>query len=216
MYISSDEEETLEDILRNRLVESVFDKTPHLFLPREALSQVVTRSSVFIALNISTPNDEDNELVRFILKDAKRIFATTVFVGVRPLRKAMQLFRSNNFGDEKLPLKEPPAGESSAHPFEAMEQTTKRPRRRIWTQANILNFHDHQWKFLAPVFSTAESTYDLGSQTIPFVKRINHIREGSFGSMIPYTVHPDHIRYPAGRVGSTTSSFACENNSHKL
>lgn len=194
------EDETLEDILRNHLVQSVFEKTPQSFLPLETLNQVVTRTSILLALEINTPSDEENELITFILNNAKRTFATTVFVGVRPLRNAIQLFRTNGFDDRRLPMKELPADDAASHPFAAMESTTMRSRRRMWTQARILNFYEHQWKFLVPVFSTTEIYCDLGEQTIPFIKRINNVREGSFGSLIPYTVHPDHIQYPDNSV----------------
>lgn len=61
-------------------------------------------------------------------------------------------------------------------------------------QAWFAEFCEHQWKFLAPVFSTARYNHNLEEDHIlPFVSKESDSGRGSFGVVSQYTLHDKHL-----------------------
>ena len=202
--LDDEDGESLADALNHVSVQSRFDKTPHRFVPQRYIDSLITRSAIRDSLFEKGDNvDEDDEaLIDYILRDAKRLFAITVLTGFKKLNStcnAMFMFRDRGFTDRYLPLEDLPSANNeqpydddappmdiSAHKLGAIGKP--------WTQAKIRTFCHEQWKLLAPVFSTNEDNHDLTIHTIPFIATNNEASEGSFGFVRKYIVHPDHIQ----------------------
>jgi hypothetical protein len=119
----------------------------------------------------------------------------------------MALFQKYSFDDNKLPIqawsgdqfKDNPK-KGILHLFVSMEGRWKNGYGKIWTLRKIKGFQEHQWKFLAPVISTAEPNHNLGELTVPFIKKHAKFDEGSFGVVSKYEIHGDHIIDPSRPV----------------
>lgn len=206
---ASDDGRELEDLLSIGMAESVFEKTPYEFLPRLALDRIIEERSIFTAMGITQPTEEDKSLGYFISTRAKKAFATALYCELRPgeLRNAMALFQKYSFDDNKLPIqawsgdqfKDNPK-KGTLHLFVSMEGPSKNGYGKIWTLRKIKGFQGHQWKFLAPVISTAEPNHNLGELTVPFIKKHAKFDEGSFGVVSKYEIHGDHIIDPSRPV----------------
>lgn len=210
----SEEDASLWEILRECLVPSKFDKTHHQFVPEGSLDRVITKDSILAAMDVEQPTGEDDLLVEFILKRAKKVFAISVFIELEgsTLRRAMLLFKDTEFNDTKLPIEDtrnssPPANLSNSHSAStsgagqnilASLEVSVNGGNRIWRKPKIYNFCEHQWKFLAPVFSTAEYNHDLPALSIlPFISKHANFDKGSFGQVSKYEIHPNHIKDPS-------------------
>lgn len=209
----------LSDELRLHMTRSAFDKTPKDFLPEGALESIVTRTTVCAAMGLTEPTREDSELVDYILTKARKVFATAAYIGLGPkaLYKAMVLFRWNEFEDGMLPLEDITREQllSEVHPLFKVEGPVPNGAKRIWNFRRSHDFVQQQWKFLAPIISTAESFHDFQARTLPFVKKHATRAEGAFGVISKYEIHSDHIQHPAKQVskqgpneiGSSVESF---------
>lgn len=205
----SDDADQLSNTLITSMVKSSFEKTPHKFVPQKALDKIITRDSVLKAMKITRPTKEDDELVEFVLNKAKAIFATAADSEFKSksLKKVMELFQKNNFDDRKLPIEKWSSDEfydnpakGIRHPFASMDKLTKNGYGKMWTLRKIYEFQEAQSKFLVPIFSTAESNYDLGELTVPFVGKHTRHSEGAFGIVSKYEIHCDHIKDPSRPV----------------
>ncbi|KAJ4348747.1 uncharacterized protein N0V89_010125 [Didymosphaeria variabile] len=100
----------LADELTMGMRRSEFDKTPFSFLPKSELDRLITVESAMRAMSIKVPTLDDEKLLHYIVTDAKAIFATAVYIKLKPdkLHEAMTLFRqySPRFRDDALPIKE--------------------------------------------------------------------------------------------------------------
>lgn len=172
--------ERLSDALRLSMKKSAFEKTPYTFLPQGALDLIITKARIIIALGITKPAPKDYKLVAYILKKAKRLFATAAYIGLPPdtLYCAMVLFRNTNFSDERLPL-EDMSGEKflkntmsgSEHPLFMLEGRVKYKAERIWTFSRVHDFLKAQYSFLAPIISAGRIDYYFDPGLIlPFVE----------------------------------------------
>jgi len=190
---------------------SEFDKTPHGFVPQGTLDRIIMKDSILAAMEIDQPTREDDLLVDFILKRAKKVFAVSAFIELKSLRRAMLLFKDAYFDDTNLPIKDTlsrpsETNPSNGNPYAAsgatqnilafLEQSVT-GKIKIWRPGKIFDFCKHQWKFLAPVFSTDKSNYYLEeAYIIPFVLKYADFGEGSFGQVSKYEIHPNHLKDP--------------------
>lgn len=206
----SNEDDQLSSAFIDRTVRSSFEKTPHDFVPRGALDEIITIKSIHNAMNIKTPTEEDHQLVDFILTKAKATFATAADIDLEPkqLRKVMMLFKEHNFGDHKLLIERWSSSEFKSntekgirHPFASMDVLAKSGYGKTWTKGRIWDFQKTQSTFRVPVFYTDKSNHDLGDFTVPFVGKRNPQSEGgAFGKVSQYEIHPDHIQDPSSPV----------------
>ena len=162
----------LRDSLSKELVEGVFDKVPQEFVPEGAVQRCMNHKKVRTALGIKIPNEEEEELINFIVKQAPKAFAVTVVAKLNANR-AMRWLKQNGYTDDNLPV---PA------------------KTAVWQQSWQAEFYKAQWMFFATVFSTTNYGHNLQeAHIIPFVKKIGDVGHGSFGIVSQYAVHKDHM-----------------------
>lgn len=188
----------LSERLVGLLTNSVFDRQERPFVPENSLNDVIATDSIFMAMDVEEPTEDDYLLADFILKRAKKIFAIAVDIELQDsnLRRAMLLFRDREFDDDKLPI-EYTLNSSLASPtinvLAALEVGVQ--QKRIWTNKKVMLFNDSQWKFLSPVFSMDRFNYDFKPHTIlPFISKDINVDKGSFGQVFKYEIHPCHFR----------------------
>ena len=139
------------------------------------------------------PEEGDELLVKFILQEAKKLFAILVTTRHPKLQEAISLFQKHNFDDTKLPIKfwTGQMFNDAQHPFFEMQGARKK---KVWDKSLIYDFQEKQWEFLAPVLSTEETYHCYGNHVImPFVAQIASFAEGSFGVVSKYEIHEDHM-----------------------
>ncbi|KAH8719330.1 hypothetical protein GQ44DRAFT_659386, partial [Phaeosphaeriaceae sp. PMI808] len=77
-----------------------------------------------------------------------------------------------------------------------MEKFYKKKAGRIWPLRHINEFHGAQWKFHAPIISTAEQLYDFGRCTLPFIDKNTTAGKGAYGTVYKYEIHDAHFEDP--------------------
>jgi hypothetical protein len=151
---------------------SMFDKSHPKFLPAGILDHTITDETIKTSLGIACPTQEENELISYIRTRAKIVFATAVYSKLNA-NKVMRWFKAQNLDDSDLPF----APQSD-------------PQLRCWLD----EFCEDQWKFIAPIFSTAKDSHDLEEgHILPFISRSAKVQSGSFGDVYRYTIHKDHF-----------------------
>jgi hypothetical protein len=176
--------------LQDRIVEGYetgrFDNTPQSFLPESRVAELITRISIVEELEYEDSdleNGEDNDLIDFIVKYAKKVFAIALIIDVSgtTLRVAMRNFKDYNFQDESLPL--------SKDALPGLPFFAKKP----WTRLKTHNFLRDQWIFLAPVFSKTKFKLDLEPEHIlPFTWVSNEAKDGTFSQVFQVKIHESH------------------------
>lgn len=175
-YDSSDGDlESLRRTLIGMLERSAFDKTPHDFLPEGTLDQCITEEVIKHELSLSGLTVQDKELVEFIFRRARKVFAIIVLCKVRNPKKALKWFKSNNVDDTQLPI--------------------SHPDRKVWSKDFHWDFLRHQWAFFAPVFSTTPYSQDLDeAHILPFISKLNTEDHGPFSVVSGYVMHKSHMQ----------------------
>lgn len=193
--MAEEEEEGLQTAIRERRVESRFGNRLDRFLPQGQLNRLITRDSILDAVEIEEDEVEEGDelLVKFVLQEAKKLFAILVTTRHPKLQEAISLFQKHNFDDTKLPIKfwTGQMFNDAQHPFFEMQGVRKK---KVWDKSLIYDFQEKQWEFLAPVLSTEETYHCYGNHVImPFVAQIASFAEGSFGVVSKYEIHEDHM-----------------------
>ncbi|KAM0208124.1 hypothetical protein ACHAQI_007133 [Fusarium lateritium] len=141
--------------------------------------------------------DPLEEVITFILKEAHKVFAIWVLVGLKGLKlyATMELFRANSAQDNDLPLEEdriPSFTISNAcHENVCLVADDV----EFCDEDDIYRFRQMQWEFCAPVFHCMKENHDLNEAAIlPFTeKHLTSANEGAFGEVLKYTIHKCHI-----------------------
>ena len=185
----------MQTAIRERRVESRFGNRLDRFLPQGQLNRLITRDSILDAVEIEEDEVEEGDelLVKFVLQEAKKLFAILVTTRHPKLQEAISLFQKHNFDDTKLPIKfwTGQMFNDAQHPFFEMQGVRKK---KVWDKSLIYDFQEKQWEFLAPVLSTEETYHCYGNHVImPFVAQIASFAEGSFGVVSKYEIHEDHM-----------------------
>lgn len=182
---SSDEEggSTLRPLITDKLLESVFVKTPHRFIPEGTIHEIVTEEIVRASLDMEGSTKADG-MVGFIMKRAKKVFSIVVYMKLDDIPGAIKWLKKNGVEDKTLPVKDP-----------------KTLSKRDWGS----EFCENQWKFLAPTFSTTEYNHDLEKlHILPFVSGGSDSGRGSFGVVSQYTIHRNHL-VPVSEISTMAS-----------
>jgi hypothetical protein len=141
--------------------------------------------------------DPLEEVMTFILKEAQKVFAIWVLVGIKGLKlyAIMELFRANNACDNDLPLKE-----DRIPSFTISKESNENVcfiagNDAFCDEDDIYRFCRTQWEFCAPVFHCVKENHDLNEAAIlPFTeKHLTSANEGAFGQVLKYTIHKCHI-----------------------
>lgn len=159
-------------IQKNHLM-SVFDKTPHKFVPEGFIEDVMTEDVIKRTLNIKQPSKKADEIVSFIKTRATRTFAIVVWIKADDIMTVMKSLKKRDIDDKELPV------------------TNKE---RLGTKDWVSDFYDDQWRFVAPIFSTNTHNHDLEeSRILPFISKNMDSGRGSFGVVSRYVVHRKHL-----------------------
>ena len=199
----------LSDRLRLHMKRSAFDKTPYEFLPQDTLDSIITEAIVRHAMAFTESTPEASALIAYILVEAKRVFATAVYIGLEPdtLYNTMVLFRNTKFSDNRLPLEVMRQEQlmkcfvsGRGHPLSELEARIQDDAKRIWTPLRVHDFSKKQFKFLAPVVRLGKRDHNFGNLILPFVRKHAAQNEGSFGMVSYYEIHSDHFEVPQEQV----------------
>ncbi|EQB54101.1 hypothetical protein CGLO_06102 [Colletotrichum gloeosporioides Cg-14] len=199
-FMEDSEDSPLGDRLMDPLEKSVFD-TRKDFLPEGCLQKIVSRKAIQFELfgkkDVLHPDEES--LVNFIDRRAKKVFATAYVAlgsGGHSLLVTMSYFRSLNFIDESLPMKnfrnESKRNTQAEVPY-PFNRDQGKSFLRIWPKLKVRNFYQTQWMFLAPVFSKDYHHHILSIDIVlPFVW-VNHvIKGGRFSKVYEVEIHESH------------------------
>jgi len=162
------------------------------FLPEGSFDELINRKEVQVEL----PNIP-SELVDFICKEAKRVFATMLFCGLdeQELISTIESFQNHVVTDALLPI-----------PFESAESCQKEKDSWCsnnsalhafhclpWRSSSVITFCEAQWKFLAPVF-TFEKFSEAALQPsyiLPFIST-KQAFQGPDSDLFDVEIHEDH------------------------
>lgn len=192
-----DEASVLPKSLSDRICEK-FAKSKYgsekeeCYLPDGYLDDLITPATISEQLSNSLRSlkpPEPEQLVEFINKHAKKVFAITVLARLpdSELCLAMRRFRYYKVTNDTLPILD-----VAAH------SAMKNPPWREWLQHL---FYENQWRFLAPVFVEDELVYTLERDHIlPFESKGSGPKEGTFGTVFEVEIHKDHQKSPAFMV----------------
>lgn len=211
----------LADTLPRSFAKSTFDTQERKYLPYPSIEKTEGTASESI---ISTDtilrefrreekfnqytDDDQNSLVSWVSRNARKVFATTIQCQLDPrfLLLSMVNFWHHDFTDENLPIEDPsayPKGRSRLPKPAAFHE-------RIWPEFKHSEFFTKQWICLAPVFTSNKYEYDLRSQCIlPFERADTGPRGGSFSSVYKVIVHKAHQERHSSCEVSRKSLFEC-------
>jgi hypothetical protein len=196
------------------------------FFPRKVLSTIITEKCVREEL-VKHLDDTHNKKVigeyaqkiceetEFAENDIKKIksfrkiFVILVLIGMTP---AIIKFLEKNVNDSDLPLlKVERPDDKGSYDLRLSRNPMKKLRcfSKNWTQLNIRNFEDLQWRTLSPFFGKGGHKnvkhYPLQDQVIlPFVSasRMDETGtcrtlelHGGFGRVFKVDIHPDHHNF---------------------
>ncbi|KAI8287284.1 hypothetical protein K4K60_012629 [Colletotrichum sp. SAR11_57] len=213
----SDGPETLGDKLLVYLVESKFDVRRE-FLPEGYIDKVISRSAIQDELFSGKKLDGDDEsLINFIHAHAKKVFATAYCAlgsnAGSSLLDTMDYFRRLNFTDGALPINDIQKADKTRKaktklpfPFDFSDDSRLQS---VWRRMPVRSFYQHQWKFLAPVFSREKFHHTLHPDAIlPFIWKNIVTKEGRFSKVHQVKIHKGHQKLLGPRADGTPAHIA--------
>jgi hypothetical protein len=159
------------------------------YLPAGTYAAHIKEDSVMSALELDTDNsrEEHASLVRFIVNEAPKIFATLIIseLSAADVHECLQKFQQHDLTDDALPVER-------SRPIPPFEGNSRR----------LKMFCLLQWESLAPVFSKHKFMWDLKKdQPLPFMKIDGHDSNAGASSVVhKVKVHPDHLLDPPLKV----------------
>jgi hypothetical protein len=172
--------------------QSVTNKDGGDFLPHDKLNEIVSREEVMSNLKdakVSNPED----LVEFVLKDAKQLFLILVMMEDLSLLRGLQ---QDEIKDASLPIGFDK--EYYGYSLEEREPLGK-PRFSIfkdWTRNERRLFDTYQWNFAVPMFNGSQFRFHFHKNRIlPFLnsEAEKSVSSGFFGEVSRTEIHPAHI-----------------------
>ncbi|OCK81870.1 HET-domain-containing protein [Lepidopterella palustris CBS 459.81] len=160
----------LREKIKNILINNPIGLNPEgHYLPDDEYNTLFTRDTIQSALGGGYVN---RQLVEYVLKDAKRTFATLllVFADCESRRNAIDALRANNFTDNELsslalelcPCR--PNGQTCGHSF---------PYYNPWDSTYLDSFKLERWHFLVPTFETDTFLYEFDKdRLLPFTTKV--------------------------------------------
>jgi len=203
-----DDEESLSKSIMEKMVTSGFNLKDE-FLPNGFIEENITTVEIQRELG---PN-ECAELVEWVDEHAKKLFVIVVLCGVKGanLRDSMRGFHKSHYTDKKLPLQN---FEKRISPFVKDVWAESLMRKRFFTQ---------QWSLLAPVFGLKYQYNLSGHSILPFTRKDDQPRVGSFGEVYRVVIHDAHREegipstvsraVALHRVAHTNTSLGCSQTS---
>lgn len=171
------------------------------FVPEGALEELITHEAVIDELDVDLLGEhiaqEASQLASWIVKSAKRVFATTLRCGIKSpsLFPVMSEFKKHGFYDDGLPAKYEENASTNVNTWPHAFQN------KYWSNLSRRDFGKYQWQVLVPVFRDAETRLDLEMDHIlPFTFVDEDTREGTFGKVYQVTVLKSHMETPMLKV----------------
>lgn len=184
---------TLSDLIIDRYAISRFDSEEKHFLPAGTLKKLITLPSILKELDEDpqagtedfTPciDPDMQEVANFVGEKATILFATAVVSGLHGLSllQAMLDLKDVGITDGSLPIEQKELKKYCGQNSDP------------WSSTRIHNFCQEQWKFLAPVFSLRNPTFDLKyGHILPFISKSSTAKEGAFGQVFAVEIHEAH------------------------
>jgi hypothetical protein len=171
------------------------------FLPYNKLSELVTRDEVRSAFQDANISDAE-DLVDFVLKDAKRLFLILVMMSGENDEKLSLLrgLQRDEIKDATLPIgfiKE--NNQYYGYSLEGrLEGRLDGPQFAVfneWERRDCGFFDSCQWRFTAPVFDRSRFRFHFaGRRILPFLKVApKPASSGFFGEVSQIEIHSAHI-----------------------
>ncbi|KAI8268068.1 hypothetical protein K4K58_006158 [Colletotrichum sp. SAR11_239] len=199
-------------------VESKFDSRRREFLPEGYIDKVISRSAIQDELFFGKKLDSDNKsLIDFIHDHAKKVFATAYCAlgsnAGSSLLDTMDYFRRLNFTDGALPINDIQKADETRKaktklpfPFDFSDDSRLQS---VWRRMPVRSFYQHQWKFLAPVFSREKFHHTLHPDAIlPFIWKGIVTKEGRFSKVHQVKIHKGHQKLLGPRADGTPAHIA--------
>jgi len=203
---SEDEAPRLADHMTKLFIVSDFDRDGRDFLPVTSLDSVVTEGHIIEELKATDGKGKKDidDIVQFILEHdyAKKFFAIIASLGLDKPRKMMKSLMDSaeelGLDDRCLPIDDPRCQDSGLPHTLRLSSLGKG---KVWKEDHIGRFYREQWRFLAPVFQSANEIHnsyqDFKAPCImPFINRYDDddsASKGAFGSVTKCKIHPDHL-----------------------
>jgi hypothetical protein len=181
-------------------VEEEFAKTDvgDEFLPYNKLSELVTRDGVVSAFQIADFSGWE-DLVDFVLNDAKRLFLILVMMTSRKEEKLSLLkgLEYDGIKDASLPIGFNKRENKQYYGY-SLEGRHDGPQFGIfdeWERNERELFESNQWRFIAPVFGEGRFRFHFATKIrLPFLKVApKPSSSGFFGEVSRIEMHPKHI-----------------------
>jgi hypothetical protein len=160
------------------------------YMPADRLDELMTYDAVQEVISSGEmikelSPEEQKDLTDFIIRDAKNLFAISIWSGLTAdeLVLAMATFYNKDFKDEHLPVPDPPLHEAFEGPPWGKHQPTTN------------HFCMNQWSFQVPVFKCEEMVYCLDEKVILPFKRIvgTGPKNGTFGQVFEVEIPKKHL-----------------------
>lgn len=184
---------SLLDRIHCSLVPSVFDHETRKFCPENQFATLLTNDDIKRKLGEAN-SDTQSELIEWVYKNAKRIFAIMTHsrtFGHDALR-SLQRLREVGLTDIHLPITEEGiSAKGLKFPLEIWEGKEKGEDLQA-----LDDFYQKQWAFLPPVFSQEYFHYELQPSAIfPFIGKTEgrkDFKKTAFSEVRRYTIHEAH------------------------
>ncbi|KAK5654616.1 hypothetical protein OQA88_7246 [Cercophora sp. LCS_1] len=172
----------------NDEITSNFPTRNSQYWPETLIQQLVQKHSVLSALN-EAEDKYDQELVDYILRDAKRLFAIAAATEAdrKWLLNVMRFFKQHNYKDDDISAEV--GGKCLVK--EALSELNP----KLWGRGRALRICETQWKVVVPVISTEKDNYDFIDKAIlPFNKIRSVDAGGAFSAVSEVSIREGHFK----------------------
>jgi hypothetical protein len=183
----------LLDQIAEKYATGVFDyptATKQYFLPEDQIRNLITEPSIREAVP-ELPDD----IIKWILKDSHKLFATTLKSLQGNLSLALKRFMDVGFDDSCIPITKGllENDEDDEIPTSDTDVLERAFDRSVWGRNDLLLFTQNQWIFFAPVFKTSQYDYDLSAEHIlPVIWKHEISHQGGFAAVDKVEMHQAH------------------------
>jgi len=182
----------------NDNITSDFPTGIHQYWPGPLIQQVVRRSVVCHELDKSGER-YDQDLVFYILRDAKKLFAISIILDSDPkwTLNVMKFFKANDFKDHEM------SAEVGAQTQYLVKERLFELDSSLWSRGRVHRICEFQWKVLVPVVSTEKFIHNFAENAIlPFSKIGAVSSHGAFSMVIQVKIQEGHFEDPSRPVSS--------------
>jgi serine/threonine protein kinase len=164
------------------------------FLPDDKCRHFTEEDKIRSVLGIHQSTRTKEDLVRFVLNNAPRLFLILVAMKSKALEQELRYFQEQNFDDAVFPI----GLDDRTDEAYALQGKLKGNRYRLldgWEYEQRDLFENYQWRFTAPVFGTDKFNRQLHTQQVLPILEIapRPASSGYFGEVTETVMHAEHI-----------------------